>query len=1029
MADRYWVDTEARTADVCTGGTAIESGHVGGQVPANAFDDDTGTYWQQNDIVIGTDYIGYDLGVAVTKHVRSFRIWQHTSDSYQMDSIKLEWSDNGSSWTTVDTVDTSGDPGSGAWSRWYALPSSGAHRYWRLLANMNPPTFNDWIVYEIEMAEFSGNGDWNDTTNWSASSGGAGSAGVPGASDKAIFDANGLSDCQMDVAVSITEIDMQVGYTGTLDGATDDLNHAISGDCTMDGTRVDMGNGTWTVGGNFDNEDVGTFNRDASTLKMTGAAKTINVGTTNDLQNITIDGGSYTTTASMRPRGVLTIINTASLTIAVGDLVRVIGGSVVVSATGTNSITGAGTLRLETAAPITTQGGTIDVAILTFQGDHDANIVPGTYASAVVNIENNGAIRTFKFAAGTYNFTGATGLAIDAPTASAFTVDGATNNPTINITGDCTMDETGGGALTVSMGNGTWTVGGNFDNKDVTTFNRNNSTVKMTGTTKTLTSSGTNDLHKLELDGATVTAATTFDIQNLLLLINTSVLTSANNINIRNGDVQVSATGTNKITGAGTLSIKDGVSISVKGGVIDIARLDIFDAHDANIVAGTYESATVCIRNTDANPKTFKFAAGTYTFTGNPVFETTGAGAFTVDGATNNPTINVTGDLGSSDGGGNITLNMGNGTWTCSGDFDISAVTTFNRDAGTIVLSGAAKNLVLQTTTTFYKLTISGTITQTAGDFIMRNVLSLTGTLTINTTLSGELYGGQGSISIGTSGILAGAGTFYCFDNTPLAVTGSWRITIAAFYWARGHSGANGLPSGTYESADFYITNATSGVFAELHQFQAGTFTFTGDVHFDQFGAGGANLTIQNTTNNPSFIFEGNVTCSEGGSTLTWQAGTGTITLSGAGAGTQTINFLAKSVEDIIVDDTGAVKQLTGGVTTELFTGTNGTIDVNGQTVVSSGNWTMGAGIDFSDLVGSDITFSGSPTWDGRDLNASGAWVLTVASGTLTVSNSTVANSDASGSANKIDASDGTNTDNGSNTFWNFGAAARSWIM
>ncbi|MGI6371062.1 MAG: hypothetical protein ACOX0G_01180 [Patescibacteria group bacterium] len=93
--------------------------------------------------------------------------------------------------------------------------------------------------------------------------------------------------------------------------------------------------------------------------------------------------------------------------------------------------------------------------------------------------------------------------------------------------------------------------------------------------------------------------------------------------------------------------------------------------------------------------------------------------------------------------------------------------------------------------------------------------------------------------------------------------------------------------------------------------------------------------TIDNSVNNPNFIFNGNVTLTDGTSTLNWTKGTGTITFAKE-SGTQTANFLNKAVEDIVVGDgtttTNTLQLVTNGVTTDQLTvNSNATFDLNGN--------------------------------------------------------------------------------------------------
>lgn len=119
--------------------------------------------------------------------------------------------------------------------------------------------------------------NWNDASHWSSSSGGAGSTcdggTVPGSDDNVIFDGGSVNTVTVDADINIASLNITSGYTGTFDNATNDKNVTVSGDVTLDGTRVDMGDGTWTVSGSFDMENLVTLNCNASTLIMNGSLK------------------------------------------------------------------------------------------------------------------------------------------------------------------------------------------------------------------------------------------------------------------------------------------------------------------------------------------------------------------------------------------------------------------------------------------------------------------------------------------------------------------------------------------------------------------------------------------------------------------------------------------------------------------------------------------------------------------------------------------------------------------------------------
>lgn len=69
-----------------------------------------------------------------------------------------------------------------------------------------------------------GTGDWNSTTNWSATTGGASGASVPGSADTAAFDASsGSGTATLDISPTIQTLTM-TGFTGTLAFGTNTIS-------------------------------------------------------------------------------------------------------------------------------------------------------------------------------------------------------------------------------------------------------------------------------------------------------------------------------------------------------------------------------------------------------------------------------------------------------------------------------------------------------------------------------------------------------------------------------------------------------------------------------------------------------------------------------------------------------------------------------------------------------------------------------------------------------------------------------------
>ena len=69
-----------------------------------------------------------------------------------------------------------------------------------------------------------GTGNWNSTTNWSATTGGASGASVPGSTDAALFDASsGAGTATLDISPTVQTLTM-TGFTGTLAFGTNTIS-------------------------------------------------------------------------------------------------------------------------------------------------------------------------------------------------------------------------------------------------------------------------------------------------------------------------------------------------------------------------------------------------------------------------------------------------------------------------------------------------------------------------------------------------------------------------------------------------------------------------------------------------------------------------------------------------------------------------------------------------------------------------------------------------------------------------------------
>lgn len=172
---RGFTNTTTYSSDLCTGGTPLYNDDEPTYTGAKAFDDDGNTYWWEDaNAGSGAAYIGYDLGSGNDADIRRVTLKNcgtvgGFSTAYTVSSVKVQYSDNGSSWSdaqTFSSLDTSLD----ATNTLTLTSSAGSHRYWRLLSQST--LSNGWCVAEIEMKSITGTavgencviGRWSGTT-------------------------------------------------------------------------------------------------------------------------------------------------------------------------------------------------------------------------------------------------------------------------------------------------------------------------------------------------------------------------------------------------------------------------------------------------------------------------------------------------------------------------------------------------------------------------------------------------------------------------------------------------------------------------------------------------------------------------------------------------------------------------------------------------------------------------------------------------------------------------------------------------
>lgn len=145
-------------------------------------------------------------------------------------------------------------------------------------------------------------GNFNDAAKWSATSGGAGGASVPGSSDNAIYDSNsGSGLCTFDIVPTVINFDMQSGYTGTVDtdsGSNFDIS--TSGFFKVNGGTFNLNAAIINVSGDFDVSG-GTFNKGTGRVDIQGSGDQLITVGANSLFNVSLNstGGTVKQTDAL----------------------------------------------------------------------------------------------------------------------------------------------------------------------------------------------------------------------------------------------------------------------------------------------------------------------------------------------------------------------------------------------------------------------------------------------------------------------------------------------------------------------------------------------------------------------------------------------------------------------------------------------------------------------------------------------------------------------------------------------------------
>ena len=319
--------------------------------------------------------------------------------------------------------------------------------------------------------------------NWSTTSGGAPGASVPGATDRARYNGNGLGDCQFDLALTGQDLRVDAGYSGTLDAATDNLNHTVGNGSEAiffidngagSNPTFTPGTGLWTIS----NANVVLSSTETFILSgdwRVSIATSLNWDVqTNDLirpYELTIQAG-VTMTSTIA--GLIMATGSGSPTVLVqGTLhLNVTGQGLQIPDGGTLTVDSGGLISgavgsyINTSTSSTTtfiSNGTISTEVRPTLSNGETVTIDGTGTyDAFTIVKLAGSSATNLILKGSPSFTGK--VSISGAGSGTFTINNSTNNPSLQFDGDVEITNNTGG-ITYTKGTGTITFGGSADQR------------------------------------------------------------------------------------------------------------------------------------------------------------------------------------------------------------------------------------------------------------------------------------------------------------------------------------------------------------------------------------------------------------------------------------------------------------------------------------------------------------------------------------------------------------------------------------
>jgi len=821
---------------------------------------------------------------------------------------------------------------------------------------------------------------WNDSTHWSASSGGGGGAGVPGTGDTAIFDGGNSNGCAINVTL-VGAIDIQSGYGGTV---------SFSNSLTVEGAYSQAG-GVVNVSSSY-RLTTGAFNISGGTFATVSTIATKLVCT-----SFTQSGGAFTNTSFVT----VDINGNFSMTdgtFSNGGRTNVSGNFSQSGGTFTSSGTGSnyGFYFDGNSASFDTATSFADVKIAKTAGQTltlNVNLTTGSFKWVSGGFDTNGNTLILSSTNGY--------LSLGSNTIGNVRISG---NPTYcdnygTISGTLTIDASR--ALTITSG--------------VTLSLASTATLVLSGTISQTVSNGTLEL----VDGAganlptggTLSARVRFTastgnvivpartygsrvtfynntVSNYTATLGTDVgqtLTFSENFYIEaasTGNMAVSAatnnptiniTGILDFTGAGdgSESLTMGSSTWTVSGNVDFTNGTVTAGSSTLIMNATKTLTTAgqtlnnfTAKNTSSSNLTVT-VSGDFTLSGNLLVQTTSSGTMTLDFASNDPAAAITGGVSySKSSTGTPSISMGDGIWSVKGDFNLTNG-TLAANSSTLTLNGAAAQTVTSNSQTLNAVIVTNV---SAGGVTFADRLQCA-TFT-DTTTNSKIY-----FSAATSGAPHTV-------STTLTLTGAAGSMITLGLYGAGPIWYIQAPSGTTVtgvnvSDSTAVTNAITAN-SSNNGGNNSNWTFGAVTRYWVAGADGSWSTVANWSD--SSTGTGGYAAPSANDTAVFDAGSthncaidiaasiaALNILSGYDTGTVTIN----SGQSLIVS--GAMSLAGGGfnsngqaLTVGSYSQTGGTFTAGASTITSKGDYSVTVGtynanssVLILDATDGGLTFTG----------------------------------------------------------------------